>query len=487
MQESLDPKDWEEFEKTAMEMVRDIVRFHQTMREKPVWQRPTAQALSDIRIPESGHSDLPSIYQEFKQSILPYAKGNHHPAYWAWVEGTGSPTAMMAEMLGAAMNSNCNNGDHIAMYVDQEVARWLRDSLRLPEEGVITFTSGGSLSNLTALTVARNSLDVADFRKEGVSSLRSKLIVYASIETHSCVRKSVEMLGLGSENIRYVKVNDSYQLDTIALTEQIRQDRSAGHTPFCVVANAGTVKTGAIDPLDDISEICERENLWFHVDAAFGIFARLIPEYQDSLKALNQADSIAFDLHKWMYVPYELGCVYVKKPTLLTKSFSIEADYLSVHDRGLAAGPDPLSNSGIEMSRGFRSLKVWFSIKENGVDGFRQMIGKNIRQAHYLGQRISETPNLELLAPVSMNIVCFRYNPSNGTFSNDELNELNKELLMRLHERGKVAPTYTTLNGVYAIRAAIVNHRTQIEDLDLLVKETIEIGNDILNETKQEG
>ena len=265
-----------------------------------------------------------------------------------------------------------------------------------------------------------------------------------------------------------------------ALQAQINEDKANGFVPFCIVGNAGTVNTGAIDPLDELLKIAKKEKMWLHVDGAFGALAKLVPAYRERLKALEQVDSVAFDLHKWMYVQYEVGCVLFKDAHAHRAAFANAVSYLTSHERGLAAGPETLSNYGMELSRGFKALKVWMSIKEHGIEKYAAMISQNIDQAFYLGEQIKKHLDLELLTPVTMNVVCFRYNP--GNMDNDQLNQLNKELLMRMQETGVAAPSSTLLNGKYAIRAAITNHRTRRRHLDEMVAGTIAIGDKLIKE-----
>jgi glutamate/tyrosine decarboxylase-like PLP-dependent enzyme len=264
--------------------------------------------------------------------------------------------------------------------------------------------------------------------------------------------------------------------------------------PFCIMANAGTVNTGAIDPLGALLEIAREEGLWLHIDGAFGALAKLTPAFAEALSVIEQADSVAFDLHKWLFMPYEVGCVLIRDAGLQRRTFAAEANYLLSHDRGLAAGPETISTKGIELSRGFKALKVWMSLKEHGIGKYRSRIAANIAQAKYLGELIQKCPELELLAEVSLNIVCYRYNPGTGQPAgapsdpgvvppppgNAALNAFNKELLMQLHESGEAAPSYTLLNGRYAIRVAITNHRTRMEDMDVLVAATLKIGRELI-------
>ncbi|MCP4155161.1 MAG: aminotransferase class V-fold PLP-dependent enzyme, partial [bacterium] len=284
----------------------------------------------------------------------------------------------------------------------------------------------------------------------------------------------------GSESIRYIPVDKDYRINPEVLKETIAADRAAGYFPFCIVGNAGTVNTGAIDPLEELSQICKAEGLWFHIDGAFGLLASMLPEMNDQFKGMEIADSVAFDLHKWMYMPYEVGCFLVRDPKKLQDAFVLDAGYLMKHERGIAAGPVDFKDRGPELSRGFRGLKVWMSIKEHGVDKYRRLIQQNIDQAYYLGTLVSQSTKLELTTPVSLNIVCFRYvKPKADREFN---NRLNKEILMRLQESGIAMPSYAMLEGTYVIRAAITNHRSKRDDFQALVDAVIQIGNQLVRE-----
>lgn len=474
-EQSLDPQKWDEMKTLAHQMVDDMFAYLQNIRNEPVWRKPTQESKANLDkpLPQKGE-DITQIYQSFKENILPFNKGNVHPRFWSWVQGTGTPFAMMAEMLAAGMNPNAAIGEHSAMYVENQVIDWCKQMLNYPAEASGLLLSGGSMANITALLIARNNFEDKNIRQKGLKAAPHQLVLYASTETHSCVQKAVEVCGLGSEAIRNVRVNADFQMDIAHLKELIAKDRKNGFAPFCIVGNAGTVNTGAIDPLDDILEVCKHENLWFHVDGAFGALAKLTPEYQTALKAIESADSIAFDLHKWMYMPYEVGCLLVKDKEAHRNSFALQPSYLLSHERGLAAGPDPITNYGMELSRGFKSLKVWMSFKEHGIEKFATLVRQNIAQAFYLESLIKQEPMIELLAPVTMNIVCFRFNPQNLT--EEKLFSLNKEILMRLHEDGLAAPSYTILHGKYAIRMANVNHRSQKSDFEALVSDVIRLG-----------
>lgn len=479
-EENLDPNDWNQMKQLGYQMVDDMMEYLRTVGERPVWTEPSESSKTHMHkgLPQTPEP-IEQIYQEFKTHILPYNKGNVHPRFWAWVQGTGTPFAMLAEMLAAGMNPNLGIGDHAAMYVENQVIDWCKEMLGFPMSASGLLVSGGSIANITGILVARNAFDER-IRKEGVRALPGQLVLYASSETHSCQQKAVEVAGLGADALRKVPVNADFQIDITKLRQMIAEDKAAGKIPFCIVGNAGTVNTGAIDPLDEILQVCKEENLWFHVDGAFGALAKLAPEFQDSLGAMEEADSVAFDLHKWLYLPYEVGCVLIKNARAHRDSFAMQPNYLLKHERGLSAGPDALSNYGMELSRGFKALKVWMSFKEHGIAKFARLIRQNIAQAFYLGDLVNQASSLELLAPVTMNITCFRYNP--GNLNQEQLNMLNKEILMRLHEQGVAAPSYTMLNGNYAIRVANVNHRSQKADFQALVEGVVRIGQEVSRE-----
>jgi glutamate/tyrosine decarboxylase-like PLP-dependent enzyme len=274
-------------------------------------------------------------------------------------------------------------------------------------------------------------------------------------------------------------VNDSFEMDSEELERQIQEDLAAGFSPFCIVGTSGTVNTGAIDPMEELLRISRKYELWFHVDGAYGALCKLDPIYSDRLKAIEEADSLAFDLHKWLYVPYEIGCTLIRDKQKHRDSFSITPNYLLPETRGLAGGPDSLNNYGFELSRGFKALKVWMSLKEHGLEKYQKMIAQNNRQAEYLSHLVLFSPQLELTAPVSMSITCFRMIAAD--FTEEQLRALNREILLRLQEEGIASPSSTILNGKFTLRVANVNQRTRFEDMEILVGEVLRIGNTLLN------
>lgn len=481
--QNLDPKDWEAMRALGHQMVDDLIDYWAGIREQKIW-RPIPDEVKEVfdqPIPEQGQSPE-EVYREFKQYIFPYNKGNVHPRFFAWIQGTGTPMGTFGDLLASGMNPNTAIGEHSAMYVDRQVVNWCKELMNFPSEASGILVSGGSMANITALTVARNSFGEEKIRQKGLKAASGQLLIYCSVETHSCIQKAAEIIGLGTDAVRKIGVNERFELDVEQLRAQLENDLQAGFLPFCLVGTAGTVNTGAIDPMVELLEISRAYGLWFHVDGAYGALGKLDPNYADALRAIEEADSLAFDLHKWLYVPYEVGCTLIRDAKKHRDSFAITPNYLLQEKRGLSGGLDSINNYGFELSRGFKALKVWMSLKEHGRAKYAAMIAQNNRHAAYLAELVEENPYLELTAPVSMSIVCFRMILPG--WEEKALQELNKEILLRLQEEGIASPSSTLLNGKYTLRVANVNQRTQREDMELLVREVLRIGQQKIAESK---
>jgi len=460
-------------------MVDDMLDHMKSTRQRPAWLHAPEHVKAHFR------EALPlepqpagDVYQEFLDYVLPYPVGNTHPRFWGWVFGTGTLMGAYAEFLAAVMNTNAGDLDyHSANYVEKQVLDWLKEMLGYPAQASGLLTSGCSAANLIGLAVARNARAGFDVRKQGLPAAPHKLIVYASEQIHSSVQKSVELLGLGSDAIRYLETDDNFRMDINGLKTSISQDLEKGYQPFCVVGAAGSTNTGSTDDLNALADICQQYDLWLHVDAAFGAWAVLAPEVKDQVSGMERADSLAFDLHKWMYMPYEIGCVLVRDAQIHRQAFSLTPAYLaSVGDgRGLTGGDLPwLTDLGYQLSRQFRALKAWMSLKEHGVYKYERMIQQNIEQAVYLAELVTSTDELELAAPVPLNVVCFRY--VKAGLDEAAMDRLNKEILVELQERGIAVPSGTTLRGKYVLRVGITNHRSRREDFEILVREVVRIG-----------
>lgn len=477
--ETLDPsspQDWEALRALGHRMVDEMFAHMQTLRDRPVWQPIPPEVKARLLSEPLPHEPLGAeiAYEDFLRDVLPYPVGNTHPRFWGWVVGTGTPLGALADFLGAAMNANLGGAEQAPNYVEVQALDWLKEMIGYPSEASGLMVSGASMANLVGLTVARNTKAGFDVRQAGLQSDARRLIFYASSEVHSCVPRALEVLGLGRESLRLIAVNDAYEMDIPALKAQIDLDRAAGHHPICVIGAAGTVNTGAFDDLNGLADICAAEDLWLHVDGAFGALAAISPHYRHLTAGMERADSVAFDVHKWMFMQYEAAVVFVRSHDAHHAAFNTMPSYLSHGDRGAASGDIWFSEYGIQLSRGFRALKVWMSLKEHGADKYARLIEQNCAQAQYLMKRVDAEPELERLAPVTLNIVCFRYVVAGAT--DEALNALNHELTIRLQEQGKVLATSTKLRGKVCLRPSATNHRSVLADFDVLVDEILSIG-----------
>jgi aromatic-L-amino-acid decarboxylase len=479
--ETLDPENWDEMRDLAHRMVEDALDYIQTAGERPVWSPVPADVADRLKTSAPAEPSSPAeVYAEFQDNILPYNLHTNHPRFWAWYMGSGTVMGALADFLAAVLNPNVGGANHVAPRVEQQVIGWINEMMGYPQSASGILTSGASMANFTALTVARNTSCGYDVRQQGVLAAPGPLTAYASSEIHSCNQKAIETLGLGSNGLRKVPVNKDYTIDLEALEMRVAKDRRAGMVPFCVIATAGTINTGAIDDMNAIADFCEREDLWFHVDGAIGAVAVLADNVREQLSGMERADSIALDLHKWMHIPFEAGCVVIRDAAAHLDSFDLVPEYLQrdADGGGMASGNLWFSDYGLQLTRQFRALKVWMSIKEHGLARFGRMIARNVEQAHYLGALVEAAAELELTGPIGLDIVCFRYNP--GGLDKEALNTLNRKLLVKLQHGGVAAPSYTTLKGNYCLRAAISNHRSRFEDFDLMVEEVIRIGRELV-------
>ena len=365
---SLDPADWDAFQGLAHRLLDEAIDHLRTVRERPVWQpvAASARAALEAPLPVEGQG-IAATAETALRHILPHPTGNTHPRFFGWVHGAGTAGGLLAEILAAAMNANLGGRDHGAIYVERQVIDWCRELFGMPEGASGLLVSGTSMASLIGLAVARHHHAGCDVRALGVGGVPTRLIGYASREAHSSVARAFELLGLGRNALRSIPTGPDYRIDTAELAKAIAADRRLGLEPFCIVGTAGTVNTGAIDDLTALADIAQAEELWLHVDGAFGALALLSPAHRPLLAGIERADLLAFDFHKWLHVQYDAGCVLVRRGDLHRAAFTFHAGYLEPAARGLAGGEPWACEFGPELSRGFRALKVWFTLQEHGT------------------------------------------------------------------------------------------------------------------------
>jgi aromatic-L-amino-acid decarboxylase len=461
----LDPDDWEKFRAESHRALDGMIDYLRDVRKRPVWRKPPDEARERFRraLPLQGRA-LSEALDDFERFIKPYATGNTHPLFMGWVHGAGTPVGMIAEMLAAGLNSNCGGRNHIAIDVERQIASWMAQAFDFPADASGVFVTGTSIANFLSLLVARqHAIGDKNVRLNGLKAIDGQLVAYASREAHNCVRQAMELAGLGARNLRLIPSDERRAMRVGDLRRAIAADRNAGLQPFLVVGTAGSVDTGAIDPLNRLADVAHQEDLWFHIDGAFGALAMLSPALKPLLKGLERADSIAFDFHKWLHVPYDAGFFLVRDPDVHRRAFAADAAYLTRAPRGLAAGDSWPCDLGPDLSRGFRALKTWFTIEVFGAERLGQCIEQTCRMAQRLEGHIKASSNYFMRAPVTLNIVCFGV-------KDDPDGTLAREIVMDLHERGEAAPSLTILDGAPAIRAAIINHRTKEADIDAFIE-----------------
>ena len=470
------PEAWQELRALGHRMLDDIFDNLATLREQPAWRplpEESATALA-APVPIKGRPAA-QVYRALAEHLVPYTIGNRHPRAWGWVRGTGTPLAVLADMLASGLNAHVAGGHQAPVVMEATCIRWLAELMGMPPESSGVLTTGGTMANVLGLAVGRHAKAGYDIRKHGLQGCsHPQLLVYGSTETHSWALKAVELMGLGRDAYRRIAVNASQQIDLQQLEQQIEQDRAAGHRPAVIIANCGTVNTGAIDDLPALAALCRKHDLWFHIDGAFGALLRFTREHAPLVRGIEQADSLAFDLHKWVYLPFEIGCVLVRDPKLHSDTFATQASYLEEAESGIMAGGLPFADRGVELTRGFRALKLWMSMQVHGVETYAALIAQNMAQAAYLEKLIHASPRLELLAPRPTNVVCFRYR--NPQMDDDALNALNRRLVIELQESGRYIVSSTTFNGHYALRVAITNHRSRMEDFAALAEDCVRFG-----------
>lgn len=474
-----DPCDFEQFRREGHRVIDMLADYLESLPDRPAFQ-PVPANLPETyfasSIPAEG-ADMASILDEVEMAVLPYPLGNGHPRFWGWVNSPPTPVGILADAIAATMNPSCAGGNHAAIYVERQVIHWLKQIVGYPAEAGGLLVSGGSTASLTGLAVARSAKAGFDVRTEGLQGASIRLALYASNETHSAVRKSVELLGLGSRSLRLIPANDDMQMNVSALRGVIDKDKKEGVQPLAVIASAGTASTGSIDPLDEIADVCDEHQMWLHVDGAYGAVAVLSRHYREILAPLSRADSIALDPHKWLGVPVEAGAILVRDEAAMRNTFRLVPPYIQSGGESQSIyGPTWYSELGFQQTRGFRALKVWMSLKNFGLNRYARMIEKHIDLARLLADLVSGSENLELVISPSLSIVCFRYVPSQSAGGKESVNGFNQALLTQLQLGGVAFVSSTVVGDVFALRACIVNSRTTEQDVRILVDHVEELG-----------
>ena len=477
---SLDPGDWSAHRRVAHEALDFVLDYQEEVADGPAWRPmpPEKEARLTGPLPVEGEG-IEAAFDEFRETVHPYVLGNPHPRFWGWVPGQGTPGGIIAELLAAGVNPVTGPFNDSSARVEAQVIDWLREAVGMPEETGGVLTSGGSMANLIGLAVGRDAVANADVPRDGLVAEGTTPGVYASEAVHSSVKKSLQILGMGRSALRSVPVDDDHRIRIDVLREMIEEDWRNGSdiSPAILVGSAGTVDTGAFDDFEALANIAEREDIWLHVDGAFGALAALAPDIQHLVAGMERADSLAFDAHKWMSAPYDVGVILVGDREAHRTTFTVEASYLSALPRGTGARPESTDRLSPQLSRGFRALSVWMSIREHGIRRFGRVVQKCVDQARYLASRVREHPSLELMAPVPLCIVCFRFTVPG--LSAEEEDAVNRELLMRLQEQGIAVPSSTVIDDRFVLRVANTNHRTRREDFDHLVEETVRLGEEV--------
>ena len=476
---AMDPDAFRRLGHAAVDLIADHLGG---IRERPVFAPMTPAeraALLEHALPDGGVAPE-TLLALVGREIFAHPMGNGHPRFFGWVNSPPAPVGVVADFLAAALDPSCAGGDHAAIYAERAAVRWLMELVGFPVEGSMgLLVSGGSMASLTCLAAARHHAATADgwdVRARGLQGVPAPLVLYLSEEGHSCMRKAAEVLGLGGDAVRTVPVDGDLRMDMRALRAAVPADRAAGRRPFCVAASAGTVNTGAIDPLDEVAALCQAEGLWFHVDGAYGAIGAADPALTDRYAGLGRADSLALDPHKWLSVPVECGCAPVRDGRLLRDTWSLVPPYLRTEEGKGFGGLPWYSEYGFQQTRGFRALKLWMTLQHLGRSGVASLVRRYVTLAQRLAAAVDGMPDLERVTPVGLSVVCFRYAPPKLAGDAPRLDVLNKALVEQIQADGQAFLTGTVLRGRFALRACVLHYGTTEGDIDALVETVRETG-----------
>ena len=462
--------DAESFREAGYQLINDIAGLISHMPDFPVTTAPTPKSLQS-KIPHSiplTGTDPAELIRETWELLIHNSLFNGHPRFWGYITSSPAPMGMLGDLLAAAINSNC--GAYVlspmATEIEKQTIQWLGEWIGYPVGGGI-MVSGGNMANFVGFLAARKAKADWDIRKLGLGPSNGKWRIYTSSETHTWISKAADLFGLGLDAIQWIPVDSDQRMNTIALEKRITEDKMQGLIPLLVAATAGSVGTGAVDPLNEIAVICKKHGCWFHIDGAYGGFAAALPELKKEFQGLELADSVAIDPHKWLYSPLEAGCTLVKDANTLTDAFSFHPTYYNFD-----SDEEPQTNfyeRGFQNSRGFRSLKVWLTFRQLGAEGHAQLIREDIGLAKKLFDMLNQEEEIETFTR-HLSITTFRYRPTGMDSPADQeyLNTLNQAILNNLQSGGEVFPSNAVLNGHFLLRVCIVNFRTKPGDIELL-------------------
>lgn len=446
----------EEFRRYGHIVVDRVARYMEEVERSPVLSRaqPGAVRASLPAEPPRAGEDMATILADFDDRIMPGITHWNHPGFMAYFAISGSGPGILGELLTAGLNVNGMlwRSSPAVTELEEVTLDWLRQLMGLPEPMFGEITDTASSSTLYALAAAREFANLG-IHEKGIGGQR--LRVYCSAEAHSSVDKAVITLGLGSDGLRHIPVDDRFRMRADLLAAAIAEDRLAGIHPIAVVATVGTTGTTSIDPVPEIADICEREKIWLHVDASYAGIAAIVPEKRYVLAGVERAHSLVVNPHKWLFTPFDLSAFFCRRMDVLRAAFSLVPDYLRTPD-----GTRNLMDTGVQLGRRFRALKLWMILRYFGAEGIRDRLRYHIRLAQEYAGWVDAHPDFERLAPVPFSVVCFRANPSGCSLSEAELTSLNERMLNQVNNSGEVFLSHTVLNGHYALRLAIGNIRT---------------------------
>jgi len=481
-EETLDPENWDTFRVLGHKMLDDMINYLETVGQKQ-HRLATKEEISAIKKPLSREGvGEEQAYSEFVESMMPSMIAQKSARWWGWVVGGGSPYGMLTSMLTGGLNLPSDDSFSAAYNVNRQALDWVKEMLNYPKDSSGIFVTGGSEANFTGLAVARNTMAEVDMKTAGVQGVPHKMTVYVSEEGHHCLERSIELLGLGKDTLHWIPTDDQYRIRLDLLRESIDTDRRNGFHPFCVIGCAGTVNTGAFDDLNALADIAAKERMWLHVDGAFGSWVKISETHKHLADGLERADSLAVDLHKWMSMPYGLGCTLTRHPREHLKTFVYgeEAAYVKYDlDKPIEELLGTSMFMGLRLCNETLPLKVYLLLRAYGSERFGRVVQQNLDQIKYLEGLIRKDPSFEISAPVSSNIVCFRYKPTG--LSADKVDELNRLIFQGSLEKTPGIISDTTIKGRYTLRACNVNHRSKMEDFDWLVAEVKRIGEGLVS------